>query len=102
MVACLYFAGTGSCKIGADFLSGILAIEGGFYTLVLVAVYLPAAVVLQRRARVLDALPVDEAEKEKQLQQYGLSFSFTESLPRILAILGPTLVGPVGELLNRV
>jgi hypothetical protein len=92
----------GLTKIASDFLSSILAIEGGFYTLVLVAVYLPAAVVLQRRARVLDALPVEESEREKKLQQYGLSFSFTESLPRILAILGPTLVGPVGELLSRV
>jgi len=91
----------GPAKTASDFLASILAMEGGFYTLVLVAVYLPAAFVLQRRARVLDTLPVEESEKEKQLQQHGLTFSFTESLPRILAILGPTLIGPVGEFLSR-
>lgn len=88
-------------KIASSFLSNILTMEGGFYTLVLAAVYLPAAVVLHRRARLLPTLPEEEPKKDEVLKQYGLSFSFTESLPRILAILGPLLVGPVGELLSH-
>jgi hypothetical protein len=90
-----------AAKTAASFVSNLLTVEGGFYTLVLVAVYLPAAFVLQRRASLLDKLPTEEPEKEKKLQEYGMTFSFKESLPRILAILGPILVGPIGEFLNR-
>jgi hypothetical protein len=85
-----------------NFVSSLLTLDGGFYTMVLAAAYLPAALVLQRRTNLLVNLPVEETEKEKKLKEYGLTFSLTESLPRILAILGPFLVGPVGELFNRV
>ena len=87
-------------EIAGNFVSNLLTIDGGFYTLVLAAVYFPAALVLQRRANLLADLPVEEIEKGKKLKEYGLTFSFVESLPRILAILGPLLVGPVGELLT--
>jgi hypothetical protein len=89
-----------AAKIAGNFVSSLLTIDGGFYTLVLAAAYFPAALVLQRRANLLANLPVEEAEKEKKFREYGLTFSFTESLPRNLAVLGPLLVGPVGELLT--
>jgi hypothetical protein len=91
----------GAVRVAEKFISSLLAVEGGFYTLVLVAVYIPAAVILQRRANHLEELPDEGAEREKQLNEYDISFSFTESLPRLLAILGPVLAGPVGELLSR-
>ena len=82
------------------FISNLLTMDGGFYTLILAAAYLPASLILQRRAQRLPDLPVEEPEKEKKLKEHGLVFSWAESFPRILAILGPFLVGPVGELLN--
>ena len=88
-------------KTASAFVSSLLSVEGGFYTLVLVAVYLPAAVILQRRANHLEGLPADEAARKKVLQENGMTFSFSESLPRILAILAPVLTGPIGDLLKR-
>ncbi len=80
--------------------ASILAIDGGFFTLALAVVYLPAAIVLKHKAEHL-VTPLEPAEKEKVLQGYGLNFSFTESLPKLVAILAPLLAGPVGELFVR-
>jgi len=93
--------GDGVNKIVEVFTSSIVAAEAGFYTLILAGVYLPAAFILQWRARSLQGLPEVTSEKDKVLHDYGLTFSFTESLPRIVAILGPFLVGPVGELFKH-
>jgi hypothetical protein len=89
-------------KIAERFFSDLLSIEGAYFTLVLAVVYLPAAFILQRRADSLSELPELDTEKEKVLKEYGLGFSVMQSLPRILAILGPLLAGPIGELFSRV
>lgn len=91
----------GAEKIVESLTSSIVSGEAGFYTLILAGVYLPAAFILQGRARALKGLPEQPSEKDKILHDYGLNFSLTESLPRIIAILGPFLVGPVGELLRH-
>ena len=83
-----------------NFVTSLLTIEGGFYTLVLAASYVPAALVLQRRALLLVDGAVDEAAREAKLKEFGLNLSFKETLPRVLAILGPFLTGPLGDLLN--
>ncbi|MCM3871344.1 MAG: hypothetical protein ND895_11720 [Pyrinomonadaceae bacterium] len=88
-------------KVAESFYSKLLASEGGFFTLMLIAVYLPAALILRRRADSLDGLPEKSSDKEQLLKDYNLTFSFTESLPRLLAILGPLLAGPIGELFSR-
>jgi cytochrome b561 len=88
-------------KVAESFYSSLLAAEGGFFTLILAAVYLPAALILRSRADSLEGLPKENADKEKLLKDYNLTFSFAESLPRILAILGPLLAGPIGELFSR-
>jgi len=88
-------------KIADKFFSDLTAIEGAYFTLILALVYLPAAFILQKRAESLSDLPTLETEREKVLTDYGLGFSLTQSLPRVLAILGPLLAGPVGELLSR-
>jgi hypothetical protein len=91
----------GAEKIAESFTSSIVSAEAGFYTLILAGVYLPAAFILQWRAGSLKGLPEQPSEKDKVLHGYGLTFSLTESLPRIIAILGPFLVGPVGDLLKH-
>ncbi|MBC8031848.1 MAG: hypothetical protein H7Z16_17325 [Pyrinomonadaceae bacterium] len=88
-------------KAAATLFSGLMTIEAGLLTLVLAAVYLPAAFILQTRAESLPDLPETEPEREKVLQNYDLAFSLPQSLPRIAAILGPVLVGPIGEMVSR-
>jgi hypothetical protein len=88
-------------KVAQNFMASILAIDGGFFTLALALTYLPSAALVRSKAERLKQLPKDETEREKVLQGYGLNFSFTESLPRLVAILGPLLAGPVGELFGR-
>jgi hypothetical protein len=84
-----------------SFYVGFSSVFGGFHSLILAAVYLPAAYVLQRRARQLaKELPPDQ--QEETLKSNGLTFSLRESMPRILAILGPLLAGPIGDLLKSV
>jgi hypothetical protein len=81
--------------------TAVVAVTGGFYTLILAAVYLPSAYIISRRAWVVVgrstiANPADA--QATKLQERGLAFSFKESLPRVLAVLGPLLAGPIGEL----
>lgn len=88
-------------EIVDTFTSGVLNTSGALYTLILAAVYLPAAFILRERARSLTVKDEDAAEKERLLQDSNLTFSFRESLPRVAAIIAPMLAGPVGELFSR-
>lgn len=88
-------------KAAEGFFSILLAAEGGYFTLVLAAVYLPAAFILRHRADSLPGMPEDEEKKDEVLKKYDMNFSFSHSLPRVVAILGPLLAGPVGELFSR-
>lgn len=87
-------------ETASNFVTSLLTLEGGFYTLVLAAAYFPAALVLQRRAQLMVGPSLDDAEQETKLKEYGFNFSLKETLPRILAILGPFLTGPVADLLT--
>lgn len=88
-------------KIAQSFFAGIVAVDGGFYTMLLAAVYLPAALIVRARTEQLAALPAEESDRAKTLKEHGLDFSFSEALPRLLAILAPLLAGPIGELFGR-
>lgn len=78
-----------------------IAVTGGFNTLILAAVYLPAAYILQRRAQLfIKNSSLEIEEKEKRLKDRELTFNFRESLPRLAAILGPLLAGPIGDLVK--
>jgi hypothetical protein len=88
-------------KIAENFFSNILAVEGGFFTLLLAAAYLPAAFIVRWQVEQVSGLPQAEAEREKTLQNYNLTFSFNDALPKIIAILGPILAGPVGDLFTK-
>jgi hypothetical protein len=83
-----------------NFVASLLALDGGFYTLVLAAAYLPPALVLQRRAQLVVGPSLEEQEQEIKLKEYSLNFSLKDSLPRILAILGPFLTGPAADLIT--
>ena len=95
-----YTAQDDAIETARNFVTSLLTLEGGFYTLVLAAAYFPAALVLQRRAELLAGPSLDETEKEIKLKEHGMNFSLQESLPRILAILAPFLTGPVADLLT--
>lgn len=40
-------------------------------------------------------------QREEWMREQGLSASFSHHLPRVAAILGPLLAGPLGDLLGR-
>jgi hypothetical protein len=78
------------------------SVTGGFNSMILAAVYLPAAYILQRRAQLLaKELSLSPEEKEKIMGSKESTFSIKESLPKILAILGPLLAGPIGDLFTK-
>lgn len=91
----------GTVKIAENFFSNLLALDGGFYTLILAAAYLPAALIIRWQVEKVNGLPLADTEREKELQKYHLTFSLSESLPKIIAILGPILAGPIGELFTK-
>ncbi|MCA1642670.1 MAG: hypothetical protein LC785_12145 [Acidobacteria bacterium] len=90
-------------KVMADFNTSFVSTQAGAYTLLLAAIYIPAALVLDGRAAALArrVLPqMGKKEREEWLRARGLSSSFSEHLPRIVAILGPFLAGPLGDLIG--
>ena len=79
---------------------GIVNSMGTFYVLLMAAVYVPAALVLQSRVKQLAAREAPN-DPETWLTENGFSLSFSQYLPRIVALLGPMLAGPLGDLLIR-
>ena len=101
----LSFISLNAVEAAQNFNSTVVAVAGGFNTMVLAAVYLPAAYILQRRARLevmRSSLKLKPEDREKMLKDQGLTFSFRESLPRVAAILGPLLAGPIGDLVKNI
>jgi hypothetical protein len=95
----LAFIAPDAVDAAKSFYVTLSSITGGFNSLIIAAIYLPAAYILQMRAQLIAKelhLPPDK--QEETLGSKGLTFSFREALPRILAILGPLLAGPIGEL----
>lgn len=82
----------------ASLITGIVGSMGTVYTLLMAAMYLPAALVL--RARVMN-VAIAQADPQKWLSDHGLDLSFSKILPRVIALLAPLLAGPLGDLLVR-
>jgi len=99
----LSYISPNAVEAAQSFSNSVVAVAGGFNTLILAAVYLPAAYILQRRARlaVIES-PLKPEEREQKLKEKGLTFSFRESLPRVVAMLGPLLAGPIGDLFKNI
>ena len=86
-------------KVVETFISSLVSDVGGFFTLVLAVVYVPAAYILHKRAQLIveqSALP--QKEGEEILKDRGFTFSIKEALPSSFLILSPTLAGPIGDL----
>jgi hypothetical protein len=99
----LSFISPNAVEAAQSFSNSVVAVAGGFNTLILAAVYLPAAYILQRRARLaVMRLPLKPEDREQKLKDKGLTFSFRESLPRVAAMLGPLLAGPIGDLFKNI
>lgn len=65
---------------------------GLVYSLLLAVMYLPAALVLRERARVLaEQVPGGEAERKKWREDNGLAFSLPIQWSRVVAVLAPML-----------
>jgi hypothetical protein len=94
----LAFISEAAVPAATSFNASNVAVTGGFYTLVLTAIYLPAAANIHWRARKELTTIGDDAEKT--LRDRKLSLSAKDVLPRAVAILGPLLAGPAGELLR--
>ncbi|HVZ39435.1 MAG TPA: hypothetical protein VHI13_09170 [Candidatus Kapabacteria bacterium] len=79
--------------------------EWGVYsTLLLLAVYLPAALIIYRRALDLaeTVLPgASQAERDAWMKNQGLVSSPLEQLPRVAAIVAPFFVGQFGEFIKK-
>lgn len=90
-------------KFVEGFASSFTAVQACAYSLILAAAYIPAALVLSRRARELAGVVGYETlpQRDEWLKAQGLADSFAEHLPRVAAILGPLLAGPLGGLLGR-
>jgi hypothetical protein len=75
---------------------------GVTFTLMLVATYLPAALLLARRAEVLllERSPAaNEPEPDKWLKDHGLFLSLQDHFPQFGLILAPLLASPLSSLL---
>jgi hypothetical protein len=91
---------SGTGKAVATLVSSITSSLGAYFTLLLLGMYLPATMLLRSRARKLAQGETME-DKDEWLKKRGLALSFSDYLPRIVALLGPLLAGPIGELLGR-
>lgn len=85
-------------KSVASLITGIVGSLGTLYTLVIAGVYLPAALLLRARIR---ELALRQPDSQGWLASRGLTLSFPQYLPRVIALLGPLLAGPLGDLLAR-
>jgi hypothetical protein len=89
-------------KLLGILIPGIVSSLGTYYTLLMAAMYLPAALILRARARELVNENVEvEAERDSWLSNHGLTLSYVESLPRIIAILAPLMAGPFFDIMKH-
>jgi hypothetical protein len=80
----------------------LVGVMGTFYTLVLACLYLPAVFILRARARgLIEASAVPQEVSTAALQETDFSTSLKDVLPKVAALLGPVLAGPVGEFLKN-
>lgn len=82
----------------ASLITGIVGSLGTVYTLLMAALYLPAAIIL--RARVMK-LATTQQDPQTWLSNNGLDLSISKVVPRVIALLAPLLAGPLGDLLVR-
>lgn len=90
-------------EIGKSVISlvrGIVASMGTLFTLLIAGLYVPAALLLRARIRKL-ATREQPADPDGWLASHGLTLSFSQSVRSVVALLGPLLAGPLGELIGQ-
>ena len=96
-------ADTAAGKQVSTLVTGIVTALGIYYTILLAAIYLPAAMVLRSRALSLADVNGQPPEKQDEwLKARGLALTYTEYVPRLVAIIAPLLAAPVGSLVKAV
>ena len=71
---------------------------GGTFSLMIASFYIPVALWLSRRAeRSLAGRSLTEAERQKWLQERGLSVLPARQLPQFATMLAPMMAGPLGS-----
>jgi hypothetical protein len=83
-----------------DFFRSVTTALGGFFTLLTAGVYIPSALIVYEQARTLIA-EHEPDDLPAELEKKGFTFSFSDAIPRVLAIAAPLLTGPVAELLKN-
>jgi hypothetical protein len=97
----LSFIVPGAVIAAKSFNAVLVAVMGGFYTLILIAIYVPAVLILTARARKrVGKLSLDPDVRQKKLEEAGLAISVKDALPRVFALLAPLLAGPIGQIFS--
>ncbi|MCA1566529.1 MAG: hypothetical protein LC803_12975 [Acidobacteria bacterium] len=94
-----WVAGSPAGKDASTLVTGIISSLGISYTLILGSVYVPTMIMLRARAEALAKVESPD-EQEEWLKKHGLTLSYIAYVPRILAILGPIIAGPIGKFLS--
>jgi hypothetical protein len=100
----LTFMDVDTAKIMTGLLTNAATVLGGFFTIMLASTYLPSAYVIHERAKILfrELNPNKSVgEVAAEMEKEGFKLSFTDALPRIIAVAGPLLTGPAAELLKN-
>ena len=87
-----------------DYARGLSLFWGAVYTLTLLAVFVPPALILRGRMRAFAREKYGKrtlAEFRAWLAEHKLAFSLKENLKNVLALLAPLAAGPVGSLLQN-
>ncbi|HZT43697.1 MAG TPA: hypothetical protein VFA07_16140 [Chthonomonadaceae bacterium] len=85
--------------------NNMVLVRALYNTTLLAAIYLPTAAVLSERiAKLADQENSGKttADRQKWLDDRGLSFNFMAHVPNLIAILGPLLASPVKDLLGHI
>jgi hypothetical protein len=100
----LYFLTPETAKSAEGFFNTLTTTIGGFFTMLLAAIYLPTAYIIHKRAQAViqGDKSIAAAAKDEEMEKKGFKFSVSETLPRLLAILAPFLTGPIADLLKNV
>lgn len=76
-----------------SFFGSSLNVQAGFYSILLAVIYFPAAYFIRQNTAALD-LEVKETEDK------GLSFNWTDFIPKLISVFSPILAAPLGALIG--
>ena len=76
--------------------ASLASVTGGVATVFLAGLYVPAAMIIERRVANLELDVDNEADRLDWLDRNGLRLSWQKQLVRVLVVLSPALIGNVG------